>query len=79
MNEYKLKFFKQGEGADWKDIAEQVEGYVNEIGADQGHKISISNFSFGEDNKMAVILSWDLLKEQNLVDQTRNEGCCTIF
>ena len=47
LNDYKLEFIKTSSSGKWSNIASDVSKYVNKYGADQGYKISISNFSFG--------------------------------
>lgn len=78
-NKYDLDFVFRGEDAQWSDVAQEVIDIINKKGSNHGYQVSISNFSFGSDRKVAVILSWEHEQDQMFTEQTREDGCCTIF
>eukprot|EP00352_Strombidinopsis_acuminata_P008927 CAMPEP_0176372360 /NCGR_PEP_ID=MMETSP0126-20121128/25334_1 /TAXON_ID=141414 ORGANISM="Strombidinopsis acuminatum, Strain SPMC142" /NCGR_SAMPLE_ID=MMETSP0126 /ASSEMBLY_ACC=CAM_ASM_000229 /LENGTH=218 /DNA_ID=CAMNT_0017732167 /DNA_START=216 /DNA_END=872 /DNA_ORIENTATION=- len=78
-NKYTVSFAATGEDGEWRDVFGDAAQTINQKGATEGHLASISNFSFGEERKVAVIISWARNQESILADQSRPDQCCSIF
>lgn len=78
-NKYDVTFAAAGENGQWRDVFADAAEKINQKGATEGHLASISNFSFGEDRKVAVVISWQRNQESILADQSRPDQCCSIF
>lgn len=68
----------------WADVNAAAENYINGL-HDQGCKVSAFNRSKDKktgaitDDVCVVVISWDNNAADNIADQMRPSGCCTIF